>query len=146
MPEETVGLDSLRARVLHTAYHVNDLDRAVEFYSGVLGMKEQMRFELPSGEWECVMGFVDEGGKPRGSGIILMWDPAREQSLELGDGYSRVVLRVSDVDAAVARLQERDVTISAPPVDAPVPGLRYAMFQDPDGYTLELLQIGPAGG
>jgi lactoylglutathione lyase len=144
MPEPTIGLDSLRARVLHTAYHVQDLDRAVAFYSGVLGMKEQMRFQLPSGEWECVMGFVDEGGKPRGSGVILMWDPSRKQPLTLGDGYSRVVLHVSDVDAAVAMLKEHDVRVTVAPVDAPVAGLRYAMFEDLDGYTLELLQIGPA--
>jgi catechol 2,3-dioxygenase-like lactoylglutathione lyase family enzyme len=127
----------LRPRVLHTAFHVSDLDLAVGFYTGVLGMQEQMRFELPTGEWECVLVFPD--GK--GSGVILVWDPARTAPRTHGDGYSRLVIKVSDLEQAVEHLRQHGTKITVPPTQAPI-DLRYAMFEDPDGYTIELLQLG----
>ena len=42
----TTGLNALKPRVLHTAYFVADIERSLEFYRDVLGMREQQRFEL----------------------------------------------------------------------------------------------------
>ena len=132
------GLGAFHPRVLYTAYRVRNLDTASTFYVDVLGMHERMRFQLPSGEWECVLDFPES----KGSGVILMWNP-EHKTLNRGDGYSRVVLKVSDLDAAVDYLRSRDTRITTPPTDTPI-GIRYALFEDPDGYTLELMQIGKA--
>ena len=131
----TTGFDAFKPRILHTSYHVADIDRALAFYVGVLGMKEQMRLDLSKTLHEVVLGFPD--GK--GAGVILMWDTARTTPLQLGDGYSRFVLMVTDVDAAVAHVRERGTPISVQPTDAGP--MRYAMVLDPDGYTIELLQL-----
>jgi len=131
------GLNAFRPRVLYTAYHVHDLDVAAAFYMDVLGMQQRMRFQLPSGEWECVLEFPDS----KGSGVILMWNPKQTDRPTPGDGYSRLVLKVSDLDAAVAYLTRHDTRITTPPTDTPI-GIRYALFADPDGYTLELMQLG----
>jgi lactoylglutathione lyase len=130
------GLNPLRPRVLHTAYHVADIERSVAFYVGVLGMRELMRFELPSGEWECVLQF--EGSK--GSGVILMWHPGQPAPRTHGDAYSRLVIKVADLDAAVQHLKQHGTPITKGPLEASV-GVRYAMAQDPDGFTVELVQI-----
>jgi catechol 2,3-dioxygenase-like lactoylglutathione lyase family enzyme len=132
----TGGLNPFRPRVLYSAYHVRDIERAVAFYVGVLGMRELTRFALPSGEWECVVEYPDSNG----SGLILMWHPERAEPRTHGDGYSRLVLKVSDLDAAVAHLQAHGVPITTPPSQASI-GVRYAMAKDPDGYTVELLQF-----
>ncbi|MDD9971060.1 MAG: VOC family protein [Myxococcales bacterium] len=134
---ETASLSAFRPRVLYTAYHVQDLDKAVAFYTDVLGLQQRMRFELPSGEWECVLEYPES----KGSGVILMWNPKSTGKPDLGDGYSRLVFKVSDLDAAVELLRSRDARITTPPTDTPM-GLRYALFQDPDGYTIELMQLG----
>lgn len=134
------GLNPFRPRVLYTAYHVQDLDRSLAFYVGLLGLREVTRFQLPSGEWECVLSFVGEDGKPTGAGLILMWQAEREGGYALGDGYSRVVFKVSDLEAAAAHLTANDVKFSVPPTQAG--NMRFALFRDPDGYTLELLQLG----
>jgi len=134
-PEAATGFGVFRPRILHTSYHVADIDRALAFYVGVLGMKEQLRLDLSKTLHEVVLGFPD--GK--GAGVILMWDTARATPLQLGDGYSRFVLHVSDVDAATAHLREHGTRISVPPTDAGP--MRYSMVLDPDGYTIELLQL-----
>jgi lactoylglutathione lyase len=131
----TIGLLAFKPRITHVAYHVSDIDRALAFYVGVLGLKEQMRIPLPGGEHEVVLGFPD--GK--GGGLILMWNTNRTTAYGLGDGYSRFILNVSDVDAAVAHLASQGTRIVSQPVDAGP--MRYAMIADPDGYTIELLQL-----
>jgi lactoylglutathione lyase len=132
---DSTGFATFKPRILHTSYHVADIDRALAFYVGVLGMKEQLRLDLSKTLHEVVLGFPD--GK--GAGVILMWDTARTTPLQIGDGYSRFVLNVSDIDAATAHLRERGTRITVPPTDAGP--MRYSMVLDPDGYTIELLQL-----
>lgn len=129
------GLNALKPRILHVAYHVADIDRALAFYVGVLGMKEQMRLDLSKTLHEVILNFPE--GK--GGGVILMWDTARAQPLQIGDGYSRFVLNVADVDAALAQLAKHDTPVVTPPTNAGP--MRYAMVKDPDGYVIELLQL-----
>ena len=133
--EGSNGLTALEPRITHVAYYVSDIDRALRFYVGALGLVEQMRIPLPGGEHEVVLGFP----KGRGGGLILMWNPKRDAPRVLGDGYSRFVLSVSDVDSAVAHLAAQDTKVVSPPADAGP--MRYAMVADPDGYTIELLQL-----
>jgi lactoylglutathione lyase len=129
------GLNAFKPRILHVCYHVADIERSLAFYVGVLGMKEQMRIDLSKTLHEVVLGFPDS----KGGGVILMWDTARATPLSIGDGYSRFVVLVSDVDAAVTALRERETRITTEPTSAGP--MRFAMVQDPDGYTIELLQL-----
>ena len=134
-PTPTTGLNAFKPRITHVAYHVSDIDRALAFYVGVLGLKELMRIPLQGGEHEVVLGFPD--GK--GGGLILMWNTERKAQYALGDGYSRFILNVSDVDGAVAQLAAQGVRVTTQPTEAGP--MRYAMVADPDGYTIELLQL-----
>ena len=129
------GLQAFKPRITHVASHVSDIDRALAFYVGVLGLKEQMRIPLGNGEHEVVLAFPES----KGGGLILMWNKKRATSYALGDGYSRFVLNVSDVDGAIAQLSTQGVRVVSPPTDAGP--MRYAMIADPDGYVIELLQL-----
>ena len=120
---------------MYVCYHVADIDRALSFYVGKLGLREQLRIPLGNGLNEVVLAFPDT----KGSGVILMWDTKRTTPYALGDAYSRLVFRVSDVDGAIQALADLGVPIVTQPTDAP--GLRYAMVKDPDGYVVELLQL-----
>jgi catechol 2,3-dioxygenase-like lactoylglutathione lyase family enzyme len=135
--ETTAGttLTAFKPRILHVAYHVNDIDRALAFYVGLLGMKEQMRLDLSKTLHEVILQFPD--GK--GGGVILMWDTARTKPVEIGDGYSRFVMMVSDLDAALKLLTDRETPVLVPAKEAGA--MRYAIVKDPDGYQIELLQL-----
>jgi lactoylglutathione lyase len=129
------GLNAFKPRILHTAYFVADIERSLEFYRDVLGMTEQQRFELGAGVKEVVLAFPES----KGAGIILMWNTNRTALYQIGDGYSRVVLMVADLEASVRHLRSHGVIVTKEPTDAQ--GLRYCIVKDPDGYGIELLQL-----
>jgi lactoylglutathione lyase len=131
----STDLSAFRPRISHVAYHVADIDRALAFYVGVLGLKEQMRFPLGKGEHEVILAFPES----KGAGLILMWNTDRKTPYQSGDAYSRLIINVSDVDAVLTQLARHDVRVTRPATDAGT--MRFAMLQDPDGYTVELLQL-----
>jgi lactoylglutathione lyase len=127
--------NAFKPRVSHLAYHVTDIDRALGFYIGVLGFKEQLRFPLGKGLHEAVLGFPDS----HGGGLILMWHTERTTPYQLGDAYSRLVITVSDVDAALDHVKKHGVPIVQPAKDTGP--FKYALIKDPDGYLIELLYV-----
>ena len=133
-PAAAAAFNALKPRVLYVAYHVNDIERALAFYTGVLGMKEQLRLSLGKGEHEVLLGFQGN----RSAGVLLMWNTERRTPYVPGDGYSRFVLSVSDIDAAVEHLAAHGTEVETPVTDAD--NFRYAAVRDPDGYMIELLQ------
>ena len=135
MTETATGLNSLKPRILHTAYFVADIERSLKFYCGVLGMKEHQRFDLGDGVQEVILGFPDS----KGAGVILMWNTKRTTPYQYGDSYSRFILMVSDLDGAMRQLVANGVTISKQATE--LDSLRYCMVKDPDGYTIEVLQL-----
>jgi lactoylglutathione lyase len=131
-------LSALKPRVLHVAYHVADIERSLAFYKGVLGLQEQMRIPLGNGLQEVILGFPNA----QSAGVILMWNteqPAAREAIDQGNGYSRFVLSVSDIDAAMTHLIAKDVPVVTP-ISTTGP-FKYAMVKDPDGYVIELLQF-----
>jgi lactoylglutathione lyase len=129
------GLEAFKPRILHICYHVSDIERSLAFYTGVLGLKEQLRIPLGNGLNEVVLGYPD--GK--GVGLILMWNTQRTTPYERGDGYSRFVVHVSDVEGALRYLAEKGTPIVQETTQAG--SMKYAMVKDPDGYVIELLHV-----
>jgi lactoylglutathione lyase len=130
-----IGLNAFKPRILHTAYFVNDIARSLKFYRDVLGMNELQRFELGEGVHEVIMGFPES----KGAGVILMWNTMRTSPYQRGDSYSRFVMMVSDLDAAMAHLNAHGVKVTKQATE--IGSLRYCMIEDPDGYTIEVLQV-----
>ena len=65
---------------------------------------------------------------------------------DLGDslrlaGYHHFCLNVSDIDATVAELRRRGVTIVTEPFELPVINRRLAFLADPFGNLIELAQV-----
>lgn len=134
-PSAASGLNPFKPRVLHVAYFVDDIDRALAFYIGVLGMQEQMRIPLGEGKQEVILQFPNS----KGSGVILMWNTRRTEPHAHGDAYSRIVLLVSDVDQSVAHVVKHGAPVVTPVTSAGP--MKYAMVKDPDGYVIELLEL-----
>jgi lactoylglutathione lyase len=137
MSELAQDLNAFKPQVLHVAYHVADIERALGFYVGVLGMKETMRIPLGKNKAEVILQFPES----KSAGVILMWSTDREKSkpMEMGEGYSRFVLRVSDVDAALAHVVKHNAPVVTPSTSAG--SFKYAMVKDPDGYIVELIEF-----
>lgn len=123
-------------RILHTMLRVGDLDKSLQFYTEVLGMKLLRKKDYPDGKF--TLAFVGYGEESETAVIELThnWDTA---SYELGNGYGHIAIAVDDVYAACDRIKAAGgkVTREAGPMKHGTTIL--AFVEDPDGYKIELL-------
>ena len=91
-------------RILHTMLRVGDLQRAIDFYTQVLGMKLLRTSENP--EYKYSLAFVGYGPESEGAVLELThnWDTA---AYDLGNAYGHVALAVGgDDDKDLARRRD----------------------------------------
>ncbi len=123
-------------RLLHTMLRVGDLERSIEFYTRVLGMKLLRRKDYPDGKF--TLAFVGYGDESDHTVIELThnWDT---ESYKLGDGYGHIAIEVDDVHAAVDELQGRGGKVIRPAGPMNAGTTIIAFIEDPDGYQVELI-------
>ena len=126
-------------RILHTMIRVGDLQRSLDFYTRVLGMRELRRKDYPEGRFTNVfVGYEDESCE---SVLELThnWDIA---SYDLGTGYGHVAVEVDNAASACAEAKRRGgkVTREAGPMKHGSTVI--AFVEDPDGYKIEFIQKG----
>ena len=123
-------------RLLHTMLRVGNLDRSIDFYTGVLGMQLLRKKDYPDGKF--TLAFVGYGSESDNSVIELTynWDT---ESYDTGNGFGHIAIEVDDVYTAVDELRNRGgkVIREAGPMNAGTTIL--AFIEDPDGYQIELL-------
>jgi len=116
---------------------VGDLERSIDFYTKVLGMKLLRRNDYPDGKF--TLAFVGYGPESEGAVLELThnWDT---KAYELGTGYGHVALEVDDAYATCADVKNRGgkVTREAGPMKHGTTVI--AFVEDPDGYKIEFIQ------
>jgi lactoylglutathione lyase len=123
-------------RLLHTMIRTGDLDRSLDFYTNVLGMRLLRRRDYPEGKF--TLAFVGYGDESEHTAIELThnWGVDR---YDLGTGYGHIAIEVDDVYAACAEIKRRggNVTREAGPMKGGSTVI--AFVTDPDGYKIELI-------
>ena len=123
-------------RLLHTMLRVGDLQRSIDFYTHVLGMKLLRRKDYPDGRF--TLAFVGYGEESGNTVIELTynWDT---DHYDLGSGFGHIAIEVDDVYQAVEELRSRGgkVIRDAGPMNAG--STIIAFIEDPDGYPVELI-------
>jgi len=121
---------------------VGDLDRSIQFYTDVLGMKLLRKKDYPDGKF--TLAFVGYGPESTHAVIELThnWDT---DTYDLGNGFGHVALEVDDAYKACSDIKQRGgkVTREAGPMKHGSTVI--AFVEDPDGYKIELIQKGTAG-
>lgn len=124
-------------RLLHTMIRVADLDKSVEFYTKVLGMKELRRSE--NTEYRYTLAFVGYGDEKDNAVIELTynWDT---DSYDHGNAFGHLAIEYDDIYAACEEIKGLGGIVSREP--GPVKGgtTEIAFVKDPDGYSIELIQ------
>jgi lactoylglutathione lyase len=116
---------------------VGDLQRSIDFYTRVLGMKLLRTTERP--EQKYSLAFVGYGSNPDHAELELTYNHG-VSSYELGTAYGHIALGVEDVYGACDRIRAAGGNITRQP--GPVQGgsTVIAFVTDPDGYKIELIQ------
>ncbi len=125
-----------RIKAVHgVRYQVQDVARAVAFYTQRLGftLKHQ---QLPAFANVSLAGADVLLSGPGASGSRAMPNGQRQSP----GGWNRVVLRVVDLPACIAALEDAGVTFRNEMEVGP--GGRQIQIEDPDGNPLELFEPG----
>ena len=128
-------------KYLHTMVRVADLDGAIDFYCGKLGLVEVKRRENEKGRFTLVfLAAPDDVARARTDAAPLVeltynWDP---ETYAGGRNFGHLAYEVDDIYAMCARLAGAGVIINRPPRDG-----QMAFVRSPDGISIELLQKGP---
>jgi len=103
------------------AIPISDMQRAQEFYEGLLGLKQTQRFhagkwiEYSIGKDTLALSSLNSGWRSSGQGTI-------------------VALETGDFEEAIAELKKAKVPFAREPFESPV--CRIAIVEDPDGNKL----------
>jgi lactoylglutathione lyase len=116
---------------------VGNLQRSIDFYTQVLGMKLLRTSENP--EYKYSLAFVGYGNNPDHAELELTFNWGVE-SYEMGTAYGHIALGVPDAYAACEKIKASGgkVTREAGPVKGGATVI--AFVTDPDGYKVELIQ------
>lgn len=124
-------------RILHTMLRVGNLDRALAFYTEVLGMRLLRRSDYPDGRF--TLAFVGYGEESETAVLELThnWDT---DSYDIGTAYGHIAIEVDDAYKACEEIKRRGgvVVREAGPMKHGTTVI--AFVQDPDGYKVELIQ------
>jgi len=126
-------MDNIVSKFLHTRMRVDDLNRTVDFYQKVFGLKVSRRHE-----------------SPRGSKLVFLSVPNSEEEIEItffpGSGSVQVqedlmhlAFEVEDMSAFAEHIKSVGYEFSDGPTQSSS-GSTFAFVDAPEGYEIEVIE------
>ena len=123
-------------RLLHTMLRVGNLEKSIQFYTDVLGMKLIRQKDYPKGAF--TLAFLGYGDEENHAVLELTYNWGVE-SYTQGTGYGHIAIEVPDVykTAEAIKAAGGKITREAGPMNAGKTIIAFA--EDPDGYEIEFI-------
>jgi len=121
---------------------ISDVDESLNFYCGVLGMREMRRVDNEAGRFTLIFLAAQEDRRRAAEEMAPLlelthnWDP---EAYAGGRNFGHLAFEVDDIFETCQHISDKGVTINRPPRDG-----RMAFIKSPDGIAIELLQKGKA--
>lgn len=124
-------------RLLHTMLRVGNLQRSLDFYTEVLGMKLLRQKDYPDGKF--TLAFVGYGDESDTTVLELThnWDT---ESYDLGNGYGHIAIEVDNAYEACEKIKAKGGKVVREAGPMMHGNTVIAFVEDPDGYKIELIQ------
>ncbi len=123
-------------RILHTMLRVGDLQRSIDFYTQIMGMRLLRQQDYAAGRF--TLAFLGYGPETEQTVIELTynWDT---HCYDLGTAFGHIAIEVDNVYDACDAIKEQGGKIirEAGPMNAG--STIIAFVEDPDGYPIELI-------
>ena len=124
-------------RILHTMLRVGNLQRSLDFYTTVLGMKLLRRKDYPEGRFTLAfVGYADES-QTAVLELTHNWDTG---AYDLGSGYGHIAIEVDDARKACEEVRKRGGTVTREAGPMKHGTTVIAFVADPDGYKIEFIE------
>lgn len=123
--------------LLHTMLRVGNLERSIEFYTKVLGMKLLRTSDNP--EYKYTLAFLGYASNPEQAELELTYNYGVEE-YDMGTAYGHIAIGVTDAYEACDKVKAAGgkVIREAGPVLGGETVI--AFVEDPDGYKIEFIE------
>ena len=136
--QDAAANDGGTFRFLHTMLRVSDLDKSLDFYTRLLGMRLLRKTDYPSGEF--TLAFVGYGTEEDSTVVELTHNWGQKEPYQIGTAFGHLAIGVPDVYATCDALATEGVRIPRPAGPMKHGGRVIAFIEDPDGYKIELIE------
>ncbi|MDC9580923.1 lactoylglutathione lyase [Xenorhabdus sp. PR6a] len=124
-------------RLLHTMIRVGNMQRSIDFYTQVMGMRLLRTSENP--EYKYSLAFVGYTDESQGAVIELTYNWGVE-NYEMGTAFGHIALGVDDVAATCERIKLAGGKVVREAGAVKGGTTVIAFVEDPDGYKIELIE------
>jgi len=123
-------------RILHTMLRVGDMQRSIDFYSRVIGMRVLRTLDQPTENYTLVfLGFAEESD----TCVLELTYNYGQSDYDMGDAYGHIAISVDNCEAACADIKAKGGTVVHEPEKLQGSNETIAFVVDPDGYQIELI-------
>jgi lactoylglutathione lyase len=124
----------------HAAFHITDLDSALDFYCNKLGFREAFRLDREGSPSPWIVYLQIAPGQ-----FIELFPGSKTRGAETQEGnagYHHFSVIVNDMNATLRELAERGLKTEGAPSQGLDGNWQY-WITDPDGNRIELMEIMP---
>ena len=125
-------------RILHTMLRVGNLEKSLDFYCNVLGMKLLRQKDYPTGKF--TLAFVGYGDESENTVIELTHNWGIDR-YDIGSGYGHIALGVDNIYSTCEQIRTLGGKVTREPGPMKHGTTVIAFVEDPDGYKIELIQL-----
>ena len=124
-------------RILHTMLRVGDLQRSIDFYTNILGMRVLRTLDQP--EEKYTLAFLGYGEESEHCAVELTYNYG-VSGYQLGDAYGHIAISVNDCYEACSHIKDKGGEIVLEARQLTGSNEIIAFVLDPDGYQVELIE------
>ncbi len=124
----------------HTSIRTSDMDRSIDFYTKMLGLRLLRRHEIPQNKAE--IAFLQD---PEGKGATLELTFYRNQKKFIQAEYEdrlfdHLAFDIENMETTISKMRKEKITITDEPYRLNPGGSVIAFIEDPDGTLIELIE------
>jgi len=125
---------------VHTSIRTSNIDRSIDFYTRIMGLKLLNRHEIPQNDAE--VAFLQD---PEGKGARLELTFYRKQKQFIQADYEdrifdHIAFEVKNMERSISMMRKEKITITDEPYKLSPTGSFIAFVEDPDGTLIELIE------
>jgi len=124
----------------HTSIRTSNMERSIDFYTRILGLKLLSRRQIPQNNAE--IAFLQD---PEGKGAKLELTFFRNQKKFIQAEYEdrlfdHLAFEIKNMEETIALMRREKITITDEPFRLSPTGSLLAFVEDPDGTLIELIE------
>ncbi len=123
-------------KFLHTMIRVGNLEKSIDFYTNVIGLKFHRKKDYQEGKF--TLAFLGYGGDSEAFlELTYNWSTKK---YDIGNGYGHMAYGVKNIYKTCDKIKESGGKVTRPPGPMKHGTTVIAFIEDPDGYKIELIE------